>query len=105
MACSYTSTSLLLRELVNKDSDADGVDGLGGNEEVVMVVDDEPEQHEGGHAGDDGEEGLHLGGLPPDPCGQDVDRIPVGSHPDRLFSSQLRLFSPLQVTILSKGLG
>ena len=62
-----TGAGLLLGELVDKDADAERVRGLGGDEEVVVVVDDEADEDERGHAGDHGQEGLHLGRLPPHP--------------------------------------
>ena len=68
-----TSASLLLRQLVDEDSDADGVAGLRGDEEVVVVVHDEPQEHKGGHAGDHAQKRLHLRGLPLHPSHNSVD--------------------------------
>jgi len=62
-----TSTSLLLRELIDEDGNSEGVDGLGSNKEIVVIVDDEAEEDESRHAGNDGEKSLHLWGLPPHP--------------------------------------
>jgi hypothetical protein len=62
-----TGAGLLLGELVDEHGDADGMGGLGRDKEVVVVVDDEADEHERGHAGDDGEEGLDLGRLPAQP--------------------------------------
>lgn len=76
----FTSTSPLLHELVDEHGDSDGVDGLGGDEEVVVVVNDNPEQNQRRHARDHGQEGLHLGRLSPYPCGHGVDRIPLRPH-------------------------
>jgi hypothetical protein len=53
-----TGAGLLLSKFVDEDGDADSVRGLGGNEEVVMVVDDEADEDERGHARDHGEEGV-----------------------------------------------
>jgi hypothetical protein len=45
--------------------DGERVGCLSGDKEVVMVVGDEEDEDERGHAGDHGEEGLHLGWLSP----------------------------------------
>jgi len=49
-----TGAGLLLGELVDEDAYAERVRSLGGDEEVVVVVDDEADKDERGHAGDDG---------------------------------------------------
>lgn len=74
MKFSFTSTSFLLHELVDEDGDSDGVDSLGGDEKVVVIVHDDSKQHERRHASDDGEESLHLWRLSPDPYGYGLDR-------------------------------
>lgn len=63
----YTSTSLLLHELIDEDGNSEGVDSLGSNKEIVVIVDDEAEEDESRHAGNDGEKSLHLWGLSPHP--------------------------------------
>ena len=75
-----TSTCLLLHELIDEDGNSEGVDGLGSDEEVVMIVDDEAKEHESRHAGNDGEKSLHLWGLSPHPCRDGVDRRSLRSH-------------------------
>jgi len=62
-----TGAGLLLGELVDEHGDPERVRGLGGDEEVVVVVDDEADEDERGHPRDDGEEGLDLGRLAPHP--------------------------------------
>ena len=62
-----TGAGLLLGELVDEHGDPECVRGLGGDEEVVVVVDDEADEDERGHPRDDGEEGLDLGRLAPHP--------------------------------------
>lgn len=95
----FTGAGLLLGELVDEDSEAERVGGLGGDEEVVVVVDDEPDEDERGHAGDDGQEGLHLGRLPPHPRHHRAERPlrpphlrrprlaspPIGEHGEGFF--------------------
>jgi hypothetical protein len=69
-----TGTCLLLCELVDEDAYAERVRSLGSDEEVVMVVDDEADDDERGHAGDNGQESLHLGRLPPHPRRHHAER-------------------------------
>ena len=68
-----TSTSLLFGQLVDEDSDPDGVAGLGGDEEVIVIVHDEPQEHESGHARDHAQKRLHLRGLPLHPSHNRID--------------------------------
>jgi len=75
-----TSTCPLLHELVDEDGNSEGVDSLGSDEEVVVIVDDEAKEDEGRHAGNDGEKSLHLWGLSPHPCRDGVDRRSLRSH-------------------------
>jgi hypothetical protein len=56
------------------------VGGLGGDEEVVVVVVDEADENERGHPSDDGEEGLDLGWLAPD-LGHDSGQRPPRRTP------------------------
>nr|GLL27071.1 hypothetical protein BHE74_00057536 [Ipomoea trifida] len=56
------------------------VDCLGSDEEVVVIVDDGSEHHQRRHAGDHGQEGLHLGRLPLYPCRYGLDRSPRHLH-------------------------
>ena len=72
--CCITGASFFFRELVDEDADSDGMNGLGGNEEVVVIVDDDSQQHQRRHPRHDGEEGLHLWRLSPDPQRHCVDR-------------------------------
>ncbi|KAG8095915.1 hypothetical protein GUJ93_ZPchr0013g35493 [Zizania palustris] len=53
--------------------------GLGSDEEVVLVMYDELGEDERGYDGDDGQEGLHLGRLPPHPRHHHVERTPLGT--------------------------
>ena len=80
-----TGAGLLLGELVDEHGDPERVRGLGGDEEVVVVVDDEADEDERGHPGDDGEEGLDLGRLAPHPGHDRGQRPPRGTphHADR----------------------
>jgi hypothetical protein len=71
-----TGAGLLLGELVDEHGDPERVRGLGGDEEVVVVVDDEADEDERGHPRDDGEEGLDLGRLAPHPGHHHGDRPP-----------------------------
>lgn len=48
--------------------------GLGGDKEVIVIVDDSTEEHEGSHAGNHGEECFDFGWLPPHPCLDGLDR-------------------------------
>lgn len=45
-----------------------------------MIMNDDAEQRQRSHAGDDGQEGLDLGRLPPNPCGHGVDRSSWRPH-------------------------
>jgi hypothetical protein len=82
-----TGAGPLLGELVDEDADAERVRGLGGDEEVVVVVDDEADEDERGHAGDHGEKGFHLGRLPPHPGHHHAKR---SLRPPHLASPRLR---------------
>lgn len=41
--------------------------GLGSDKEIVVIVDDESEQNQSGHAGNNREKGLDFGRLTPHP--------------------------------------
>jgi hypothetical protein len=71
-----TGAGLLLGELVDEHGDPERVRGLGGDEEVVVVVDDEADEDERGHPRDDGEEGLDLGRLATHPGHHHGNRPP-----------------------------
>lgn len=76
-----TSASSLLGELVDEKGDADRVSSLGGYEEVIVVVDDEAEEHKGGHAGNHAEKGLHFGRLTLHPSDRRFDLPPRRRSP------------------------
>nr|GMC95535.1 hypothetical protein BHE74_00057536 [Ipomoea batatas] len=67
-------------EYADEDADSNGVNSLGSYEEVVVIVDDGSEHHQRRHAGDHGQEGLHLGRLPLYPCRYGLDRSPRHLH-------------------------
>ena len=71
-----TGAGLLFGELVNENGDANGVDSLGGDEEVVVIFDDQAEKNESGHGGDHRQKSLHLRRLPAHPRRHRVDRLP-----------------------------
>lgn len=75
-----TGTSPLLHEFVDENADSDGVYGLSGDEEVIVVVDDESEQNKSGHARDHGEKGLDFRRLSSNPCRDGLDRPLLSSH-------------------------
>jgi len=85
-----TGAGLLLGELVDEDAYAERVRSLGGDEEVVVVVDDEADEDERGHAGDDGQEGLHLGRLPPHPRRHHAERPLRPPHLVSAWSPRVR---------------
>ena len=49
------------------------MDKLGGDDEAVVVVNEDSEEEQGCQAGQHREKGLHLGRLAPNPCGDGVD--------------------------------
>jgi len=59
-----TSASLLLGELVDEDGNANSMDGLSSNEEVVVIMNDQAKEEKGRDGGDNGEDGLHRVRLP-----------------------------------------
>ncbi|CAH2061633.1 unnamed protein product [Thlaspi arvense] len=58
----------------DKNSDSNGMNSFGGNEEVVVIVNDESEENKSRHARYDREESLHLWWLPLHPCRHRLDR-------------------------------
>ena len=85
-----TGAGLLLGELVDEDAYAERVRSLGSGEEVVVVVDDEADEDERGHAGDNGQEGLHLGRLPPHPRRHQAERPLRPPHLVSAWSPRVR---------------
>lgn len=75
-----TGTSFFFDEFVDENRNSKRVNSLGGDEKVVVIVNDEAEKDESRHAGNDGEKSLHLWGLSPHPCRDGVDRRSLRSH-------------------------
>ena len=81
-----TGTSFFFDEFVDENRNSKRVNSLGGDEKVVVIVNDEAEKDESRHAGNDGEKSLDLWGLPPHPCRDCVDRLSPTPHDDPFFS-------------------
>jgi hypothetical protein len=72
----FTCTSLFFAEFVDEDDDAEGMDGLRGDEESVVIVHSEAYEDESEDRCKHGEEGLHLRRLPLEPGHDNTRRIP-----------------------------
>lgn len=75
-----TGTCFLLHEFINENGNSERVNSFSGDEEVIVIVNDESEKDESGHTGNDGEKSLDLWGLSPDPCSDGVDRRSLRPH-------------------------
>lgn len=92
-----TGTSFFFDELVDENRDSNRMNSLGGDEKIVVVVNDDAEKDESRHAGHDGDKSLRLWWLPPHPCDDCVDRFfPTPHDPFFLFRFRF-LFPPIQL--------
>ena len=67
MKCNITSASLLLGKLVDEKGDAEGMDSLGSDEKVVVLMDNDLEEDEHRHCRNHCKKRLYLGRLPANP--------------------------------------
>lgn len=76
-----TRTSVSGGELVKEDQNPSKMDGFRGDEEVVVIVDEQLERHQRCQQRHRRQEGLHLGGLAAHPHKELVQRrAPLTPH-------------------------
>ena len=82
----YTSACLLLGEFVDKNGDPNGMDSLGSDEKVVVLVYNDPEEDEDRHCRNHTKKRLYLRWLPANPRHHGLNRTLLRLHLFRSLS-------------------